>query len=1215
MTDRDMRLGTIFTGRMDATFMTAIRRMRTAITQNINLAAQQGRAMGGVATATTQAATAARAAVAPTQNLTKAHSALEGRLGQVSGAMDRIKRAMKVTASYGIAGTAIFAVINALKSGVTEIIEFDQALKNLEAITGATTAQISVMKDVLTDVAVKTKFSTTELAKGMVLLGQAGFSAEESINALPAVADLAAGTLSDMTLVTDLLTTTIRAWNMDTIESGRVADVMANAINKSKLTIDKLRIAFNFVGAAAAQSGISLEQTAATMMIMANNGLRASTIGTGLRQVLARLMSPNRRLREEFEALGVNLDDVNPRLAGYEKAIRNLIPVIWDFQKKTVDMSKAYELFGLRGAQAAAVLAKGIMSGKFDEMLQKTYEVGTAAAMAATQKKGLAFQIKNLSDKAGVLAIALGDAGVAGVMRDVVWIAGSLVGGLADLTGTIGGKLTLQFITWTAAIWGATKAITALYAATMSGGIIAYITRLQFVFAGVSMWAGKAAGAMAVFKIVLASTGGPLVWIAAAIAGVVVAIRHLTGAHDRYIAKINKTIVEQSRVIQSLKVYIGAFQSLQDKTIAGEDVGREYSSLLQRLQTDHKDLAASIDLTTLSQSELIEKTKEFMQMQSRKKLRDTAEALRNISEKATELDEYIAGGRPGRTVSDPLNIAGLDYDRKVKKRKKYIEDLKKLENEYVDVLMEEVELRGFTEVDVGTDVLKRLEGLDPEVITRVIDRVRASFAALERSQSEMVEAIQKKVKGLPPTFKAVYEKLDAYDQILFIREYGRYEKRIAADKKLAEASLKSGSTTQKKLDAGRIRLEEEFLNAWDSKINKEEYKLNKSRAQEKAKLQDELNKYLINSESDKAAKIEEKYKQDLDAITENYAMRKELAEGNKWELLKIEEETSDALEAIRLKRIKDLHDLSVAELKKHHDKDLTLKADEAAMVGFYSGGEKEATDADKELWKSKFELADEYYKKGKISQAEYILTLERAWQHELITFEQKELLKQQLTATGFERFKMGLENAKVAARTWGETLQMIGENAGTVMADGVVDGLFEFIDKTKSAKDAFVDFARSTISWLMKMIIRQQILNALQGTPGTKGGGILGWIKGLGGGPAGHSGGTGTEILKNWKGPQFHSGYNSNEFMAKLRKDETVFTPGQMASLEGMFKSKSTGPQIINNFKGATFLDKEQLMSTMAGIARQQAAEVAPNAVIKAYRGDHPIRGVIRAGK
>jgi TP901 family phage tail tape measure protein len=351
---------------------------------------------------------------------------------------------LKTIASYGAASGVLYSIMRVLGAGKTEIIEYDQALKNLQAITGATSAQIETMSEVMQKVARETKFSGVEIGQAMVLLGQSGFSAAESVASIHAVAMLATGTLSDMTQTADLLTTTIRAYNLQAIESGRVSDIMANAINKSKLTLDKLRVAFNYVGATSSQAGLSVEETAASLMMLANNGLRASTMGTGLRQIIAKMVAPTAKVKDHLEAVGMSIDSINPGVVGFQKALMNLRAVMVD-SKGIVDMSKAFEMFGLRGAQAAAVLIRSLgPTGGFHDALDTVYEVGTAAHMASIQQEGLAIKIKNMADRAKSLAVSLGDAGLAGAMKLFVDTIRFALTGILALTDTMGGKLALN---------------------------------------------------------------------------------------------------------------------------------------------------------------------------------------------------------------------------------------------------------------------------------------------------------------------------------------------------------------------------------------------------------------------------------------------------------------------------------------------------------------------------------------------------------------------------------------------------------------------------------------------------------------------------------------------------------------------------------------------------------------------------------------------------
>lgn len=599
MADKSLNLGTLFTA--DASqFFATINRMKSTLKSLNSAYAQTGKAaktgLSGVGQAVDKTSKSFDKGGKRAQEYSK-------QIGKVEGAFKRTVAAMKVTASYGIAATAIFAVTNAFKAGVKEIVDYDQALKNLQAITRATDAEVVGMGETIKGVAESTKFSTGEVADGMVLLGQAGFSASEAMNAMQAVANLATGTLGDMKTVTDLLTTTIRAFNLDTIESSRVSDVMANAINRSKLTIDKLRVAFNFVGAAAAQSGLSIEEVAASMMLLANNGLRASTIGTGMRQVLARLLAPNRRLREEFEAQGIALDKINPKTVGFQNAMKELTKVLFDAEKGTVDMGKAYQLFGLRGAQAVSVLVKGFAGPGFQGMLDKTYEVGTASEMAAIQMEGLGVKIKNLVDRAKLIAVAFGEGGATTAMKLFVDGLRSAASAIASFLGTGLGKLIISFGVLTGSTYLFLKAaflLIPVISTLMKTMLAVKLATASWVATLISMSSsmGIARASSVMLGTSLVSLANPYLAAAAAAGVLVAAINHYLGRTQRAIDVTVKMTQETTNNVHALKVYSQALTVLAEKKKQGKKVDNEYITVLKRLIESYPKLKDEIELST-----------------------------------------------------------------------------------------------------------------------------------------------------------------------------------------------------------------------------------------------------------------------------------------------------------------------------------------------------------------------------------------------------------------------------------------------------------------------------------------------------------------------------------------------------------------------------------------------------------------------------------------
>jgi TP901 family phage tail tape measure protein len=330
-------------------------------------------------------------------------------VNSLTAAFDRINRRIQQFGSFLLAAMVIRTFYTGIREFNKAIIEFDQSLHNLQAIIKVNEVQAKILGDVIRDVARTTKFSASEVADGMRILGQAGLDMGEAMVFIKGTADLATGTMEDFNQVADLMTSSMNAFHLEAVEGSRIADIYANAINKSKLNIDKLRTAFNYVGAAGYQAGLELNDLAGTLMVLADNGIRASTMGTGLRRMIMQMLAPSARFRAELRTMNIAIEDINPGIVGWETALRNLRPVLWDAQRQTVDMAKTSAYFGLRAAQVAAVILSS--EEAISSATQMTYEYGAAAEMAAKQQEGLEIVLKNLSDRLKLIAVGIGEEG------------------------------------------------------------------------------------------------------------------------------------------------------------------------------------------------------------------------------------------------------------------------------------------------------------------------------------------------------------------------------------------------------------------------------------------------------------------------------------------------------------------------------------------------------------------------------------------------------------------------------------------------------------------------------------------------------------------------------------------------------------------------------------------------------------------------------------
>lgn len=295
-----------------------------------------------------------------------------------------------------------YMVMNGVRNQMSQAGQFtaglDLAMRNLQAITVTTDGNMQDLRDTLIDISEETKFTAVDVANAAVTLGQAGLSTSEVKDAARAVTLLATATGTDLPRAVDIATSVLGVFNMESAQVATVADTMTEAVNSSKLNLEKLTLGLQYSGNIAAQLGLRFEELTAALGAMANSGIRSgSTLGTGMRQILISLMAPSGEFTEVLNRLGLTLADVDVRTQGLYGALANM-------RDAGFTAADAVRVFEVRAAAAYNALA-----GNLDQMIElETAFQGTAASTAANQTQMRAFsnQLARLGSVAGSVASA-----------------------------------------------------------------------------------------------------------------------------------------------------------------------------------------------------------------------------------------------------------------------------------------------------------------------------------------------------------------------------------------------------------------------------------------------------------------------------------------------------------------------------------------------------------------------------------------------------------------------------------------------------------------------------------------------------------------------------------------------------------------------------------------------------------------------------------------
>ena len=245
------------------------------------------------------------------------------------------KKAGQVAASVGVAVGALAAV------SVKAFADFDAAMTKSTAIMGGISDTMKgEMSDAAREVAKATTFSAAQAAESFFFLASAGLDAEQSIAAMPKVANFAQAGMFDMALATDLLTDAQSALGLsvdDTQQNmenmARVSDVLVRANVLANASVQQFSEALtNKAGAALKALGKDVEEGVAVLAAFADQGIKGDYAGTQLGIVLRDLSTKAIKNGSAFRSMGIEVFDSTGEM-------NNMADIIGDLEGALSGMS------------------------------------------------------------------------------------------------------------------------------------------------------------------------------------------------------------------------------------------------------------------------------------------------------------------------------------------------------------------------------------------------------------------------------------------------------------------------------------------------------------------------------------------------------------------------------------------------------------------------------------------------------------------------------------------------------------------------------------------------------------------------------------------------------------------------------------------------------------------------------------------------------------
>ena len=251
--------------------------------------------------------------------------------------------------------------------------ETEQTFSRLQVVAGATNEEMRELQSTAMQMGVDLPIAMGDAAEAMEQLAFAGFEAQEAVSAANGVANLAVASGMNMSQSARTAASTLRMFNMEAEETHQVTSTMAAVFSNSATTIDELSSALEMTGSTAAAAGIEMQEVAAAVGVLADQGIRASRAGTALNTTLQRITTGSGQAEQALSDLGLSTEDFVDEAGEIEDLETMLNTIGAEMEELETDVDRlavATELAGQRGARALLPLLENT-----DELNQKMGDI------------------------------------------------------------------------------------------------------------------------------------------------------------------------------------------------------------------------------------------------------------------------------------------------------------------------------------------------------------------------------------------------------------------------------------------------------------------------------------------------------------------------------------------------------------------------------------------------------------------------------------------------------------------------------------------------------------------------------------------------------------------------------------------------------------------------------------------------------------------------
>jgi TP901 family phage tail tape measure protein len=414
--------------------------------------------------------------------------------------------------------------------------KFEKSMSIMAAYTHTTGKEFESLRALAIKMGIDTAFSATESADAITELSKAGMSTADILGGgLKGALDLAAAGGMKLVDAAELCITAMNGFKFQNLSATDATNTLAGAANASAADLSDLQASLKYCAVSAGLLKFSFDDTNTALALFSNHGLKGSSAGTALDNMLSRLVPKTKPATAAMKELGIITKDGTNLFVNANGEIKSLAEITEVLTTKTAKLTTSerqkalQDMFNVRGARGAGILFQEAASG-VDAMSKAIEKQSNIAEMARQRLDNFDGKLKMLKSSLETAAIVLYDK-IAPVLNKVLDVLTYLVNAftkapapiqwvlvaMVALAAAIGPVLLVigGLISVLGVVIGAFGGLIAGIGAIIAGGpvIIAVIVGIIGLFIELSVVFAPVIAGFTLLTAVLASLGAIFVFV------------------------------------------------------------------------------------------------------------------------------------------------------------------------------------------------------------------------------------------------------------------------------------------------------------------------------------------------------------------------------------------------------------------------------------------------------------------------------------------------------------------------------------------------------------------------------------------------------------------------------------------------------------------------------------------------------------------------------